>query len=92
MSRRPHRHKKGRPLDIEGVRSLLRLTDEHEWVPDDGEPGLAFIGLFPRGVCILPVHWYFDCGWHTHECPQEMAARRNCELHGASNGRPMAVR
>ena len=66
-------------------RDLERLTETGEWIPDDGQPGIAFSGLDPEG-CPYAIYSrqsdrasYFDSVVH-------LASDRTCKRFGCSNG------
>lgn len=80
-----HRHVKGRPEKV--LPGMLRLTDELEWVPDDGLPGLAFVALDSR----FPMHWVASCPVDNDDCPSTIASHYNLKKHSCSNGRPLLL-
>lgn len=56
-----------------GALGLLRLSDDGTtWRPDDGRPGIAFVGTRSRGIKIR-LGWLADCRCRREErasCPR----------------------
>lgn len=75
------RHFKIRPP--KDAHNIERWTGT-EWIPDDGEPGLAFSGSAGRGY---PAAWFPECRCFAEpNCPKRRAMDRTCERFRASNG------
>ena len=78
-------HRKCRPP--EGAVNVERWTGRR-WIPDDGEPGYAFIGQLVQNLA--PIAWFVRCDCFARsDCPARRASYRNCERHGCSNGQNM---
>jgi hypothetical protein len=81
---------KGRPTRL--AYDLERLTDNSEWIPDDGQPGIAFCGLTRSLLSelfisdgkplMVPTIWVFDykklsnCKGYPGEMSYERALKR----------------
>lgn len=80
------RHRLCRIPKGEVATDVERLATNGRWVPDDGKPGLAFIG---RGSTGTPLAWYLPCKCRplTCECPADRALHRACERWHCANGR-----
>jgi len=83
------RHLQGRPEP--GATEVLKLTDEDQWVPDDGKVGRAFSGQH-RG---FPIAWGSDCQCRFDErktCPMELAMNKTSSRWSCANGRTFRPR
>lgn len=69
---------------------LFRLTDDGQWVEDDGEPGVAFFGREEREWAVtLGPPLAFSRGTQAYESSeaQRAAMRACCDRYGCANGR-----
>lgn len=93
-TRKPHQHAKGRPY--ENLLGLERLTDEGEWIADDGQEGVAFSG-YTESRCRTaktPYAFAAKCPCDSSRdhnvreaCPFRKAMDRTSKKHGVANGR-----
>lgn len=89
-------HPVGRPNP--NLVNVRRLTESGEWIPDDGQPGVAFSGTMPHRtydgrLVQIPVWVANDCRcfWHKSQsvqdaCPQAKAIAYTAKRFGAANG------
>jgi hypothetical protein len=70
-----HEHKPSRPQP--GLTDVLRLTDEDTWLPDDGEPGLAFVGVDVNGRHYAVSNLDCRCKYADATCPTHKARMYN---------------
>ena len=93
VARKKHNpnHPKGRPP--EGAYKVERLTDDLEWIPDDGQPGIAFSGMDDK----FPYNWssYGHCNCDMtrfyQECPRQISSYHTAKRFGCSNGGEMVI-
>lgn len=75
----------------ENAFNVERWTGE-AWIPDDGEPGLAFSGQWvsPESGNTFPTAWYSgscNCSFVDEDkCPNRIAANRTVKRYYCSNG------
>lgn len=79
-----------------GATEVLRLKENGRWIKDDGEPGLAFVGLSGRITNTVTNEitaenvdasaWVASCNCKVHgECPASKALNKACDVYdGAS--------
>jgi hypothetical protein len=87
--------RKIRPPKSSTWRELFRLTDDGEWVADDGEPGVAFFGKgSPEGVMDKPwmgqTPYAFSYGTQRdreYTEVQRVAMNACCDKYRCANGR-----
>jgi len=84
-------HWLGRPTETPHPKSIERWTGA-EWVPDDGNPGLAFSGLSDGfGGFGTPTTWTSSCScdWMNGTCPARIAVNRTVKRYSSSIGKDM---
>jgi len=81
-------------LEIVSRRRARKVIYTNKWLPDDGQPGLAFIAKIRSlysdetvsKILYHPTVWVASCNCKTFgECPASIGANECCERWGVAN-------